>query len=341
MKILGIESSCDETSFAIYDDEQGLLCNIIHSQVAIHQQYGGVIPELSARNHIERLIPLLDEALKTANMALSDLDGIAFTTGPGLVGALMTGAVFARSLAFAIGKPAIGVHHLEAHLLAPMLEEEKPSFPFLALLVSGGHTQLIKVAEFGQYELLGETIDDAAGEAFDKTARLLGLPYPGGPALARLANQGRSGQFKFPRPLLDRPGFDFSFSGLKTSARNVIQGQTNLDTQTKADIACAFQEAVVETLVEKCKRALVHTQLKHVVIAGGVGANLLLRKNLKKTADGLNVNVYYPRISLCTDNGAMVAYAGYLRLKLGQHDSLSVKVRARWPMEELTVNQNF
>jgi putative glycoprotease GCP len=340
MRILGIETSCDETGVAIYDEEKGLIANQLHTQIALHADYGGVVPELASRDHIRKLAPLLQAALQEANLTAKDIDGVAYTSGPGLVGALLVGSTVARSLAYAWNIPAIGVHHMEGHLLAPMLEENPPHFPFVALLVSGGHTQLVRVDGVGRYELLGESIDDAAGEAFDKTAKLLGLDYPGGAALARLALNGTPNRFAFPRPMTDRPGLDFSFSGLKTFAANtlhqVMQEEGELTEQSKADIAYAFQEAVVDTLVIKCKRALKQTGLKRLVIAGGVSANKQLRQTLAELMQQLGGEVFYPQPQFCTDNGAMIAYAGFLRLKQGQQQDLAIEVRPRWAMTELT-----
>ena len=340
MRILGIETSCDETGVAIYDEEKGLIANQLHTQIALHADYGGVVPELASRDHIRKLAPLLQAALQEAHLTAKDIDGIAYTSGPGLVGALLVGSTVARSLAYAWNIPAIGVHHMEGHLLAPMLEENPPHFPFVALLVSGGHTQLVRVDGVGRYELLGESIDDAAGEAFDKTAKLLGLDYPGGAALARLALKGTPNRFAFPRPMTDRPGLDFSFSGLKTFAANtlhqVIQEEGELTEQSKADIAYAFQEAVVDTLAIKCKRALKQTGLKRLVIAGGVSANKQLRQTLAELMQQLGGEVFYPQPQFCTDNGAMIAYAGFLRLKQGQQQDLTIEVRPRWAMTELT-----
>ena len=340
MRILGIETSCDETGVAIYDEEKGLIANQLHTQIALHADYGGVVPELASRDHIRKLAPLLQAALQEANLTAKDIDGIAYTSGPGLVGALLVGSTVARSLAYAWNIPAIGVHHMEGHLLAPMLEENPPHFPFVALLVSGGHTQLVRVDGVGRYELLGESIDDAAGEAFDKTAKLLGLDYPGGAALARLALNGTPNRFAFPRPMTDRPGLDFSFSGLKTFAANtlhqVMQEEGELTEQSKADIAYAFQEAVVDTLAIKCKRALKQTGLKRLVIAGGVSANKQLRQTLAELMQQLGGEVFYPQPQFCTDNGAMIAYAGFLRLKQGQQQDLAIEVRPRWAMTELT-----
>ena len=340
MRILGIETSCDETGVAIYDEEKGLIANQLHTQIALHADYGGVVPELASRDHIRKLAPLLQAALEEAHLTAKDIDGIAYTSGPGLVGALLVGSTVARSLAYAWNIPAIGVHHMEGHLLAPMLEENPPHFPFVALLVSGGHTQLVRVDGVGRYELLGESIDDAAGEAFDKTAKLLGLDYPGGAALARLALKGTPNRFAFPRPMTDRPGLDFSFSGLKTFAANtlhqVMQEEGELTEQSKADIAYAFQEAVVDTLAIKCKRALKQTGLKRLVIAGGVSANKQLRQTLAELMQQLGGEVFYPQPQFCTDNGAMIAYAGFLRLKQGQQQDLAIEVRPRWAMTELT-----
>ena len=340
MRILGIETSCDETGVAIYDEEKGLIANQLHTQIALHADYGGVVPELASRDHIRKLAPLLQAALQEAHLTAKDIDGIAYTSGPGLVGALLVGSTVARSLAYAWNVPAIGVHHMEGHLLAPMLEENPPHFPFVALLVSGGHTQLVRVDGVGRYELLGESIDDAAGEAFDKTAKLLGLDYPGGAALARLALKGTPNRFAFPRPMTDRPGLDFSFSGLKTFAANtlhqVMQEEGELTERSKADIAYAFQEAVVDTLAIKCKRALKQTGLKRLVIAGGVSANKQLRQTLAELMQQFGGEVFYPQPQFCTDNGAMIAYAGFLRLKQGQQQDLAIEVRPRWAMTELT-----
>ena len=335
MKILGIETSCDETGIAIYDDQQGLLAHALHSQVALHADYGGVVPELSSRDHVRRTLPLIEQVLQQAGLEKSAIDGVAYTAGPGLIGALLVGAAIGRSLAWAWGKPAIAVHHMEAHLLAPMLETPAPEFPFIALLVSGGHTLLVRVDGIGRYALLGESLDDAAGEAFDKTAKLLGLGYPGGPALAKLADTGNPQRFRFPRPMTNRPGLDFSFSGLKTFALNTLANEGD-DAQTKADIACAFQQAVVDTFVIKCRRALQHSGLTRLVIAGGVSANRLLRQQLGKLMHEEQGSIYYPRHEFCTDNGAMVAYAGCLRLAAGQHEAITFNATARWPLSELT-----
>ena len=333
MKVLGIETSCDESAAAIYGSD-GLLSHRLYSQVELHAEFGGVVPELASRDHVRKLLPLIEAALTDAGLAAQDLDGIAYTAGPGLVGALMVGAAVARSLAFALGKPAVGVHHLEGHLLAPMLESTPPQFPFLALLVSGGHTLLAEVRGIGQYQIIGASVDDAAGEAFDKTAKLLGLPYPGGPALAQLADTGRAGRFKFPRPMLDRPGLDFSFSGLKTAVVVAVRG-LQLDDATRADVAAEFQQAVVETLVAKCARALQQTGFTTLVVAGGVGANRKLRHELTQLGQRRNVQVFYPRPAFCTDNAAMIAYAGHRRLASGEHDDLRIRATARWPLDSL------
>lgn len=332
MQVLGIETSCDETGVAIYGEPGGLRAHRIHSQIALHARYGGVVPELASRDHVRRLLPLVAKVLADAGIDRRDLGGIAYTRGPGLVGALMVGAALARSLAWTLSIPAVGVHHMEAHLLAPMLEDPAPEFPFIALLVSGGHTMLVQVAGIGRYRLLGESLDDAAGEAFDKTAKLLELPYPGGPALEALAREGDPGRFQFPRPMTDRPGLDFSFSGLKTFALNTIRSH---QAEARADIARAFQDAVVDTLVIKCRRALEQTGVTRLVIAGGVGANQALRTQLRELGERLGVSVYYPRPILCTDNGAMVAYAGFCRLQAGERSSLDFSPTARWPLETL------
>ncbi|MBI3563020.1 MAG: tRNA (adenosine(37)-N6)-threonylcarbamoyltransferase complex transferase subunit TsaD [Gammaproteobacteria bacterium] len=333
-KILGIETSCDESAVAVYASETGLLAHEIYSQIALHAPYGGVVPELASRDHIRMALPLLRGLLDGLQLALTDLSGVAYTAGPGLVGALLVGASLGHSLAYALGIPAMAVHHMEGHLLAPMLEHDPPDFPFVALLVSGGHTQLVAVQGVGQYRLLGESLDDAAGEAFDKTAKLLGLPYPGGPALAQLAQQGDAQRFVFPRPMTDRPGLDFSFSGLKTFALTTLQNH-GADPQTRADIAVAFEIAVVETLAIKCRRALEQTGSKRLVIAGGVGANQRLRQRLTQLTAQMHARVYYPRPQFCTDNAAMIAYAGCQRLMAGQHQPLGFNVKARWPMQEL------
>lgn len=338
MNVLGIETSCDETGVAIYSTEQGLLAHALHSQIAVHQEYGGVVPELASRDHVRKTLPLIDEVLSAASLTSRDIDGIAYTAGPGLVGALMVGATLARSLALGWSIPALGVHHMEGHLLAPMLEDNRPEFPFVALLVSGGHTQLVRVDGIGEYTLLGESLDDAAGEAFDKAAKMLGLPYPGGPQIARLAETGDSNRFDFPRPMVNRPGLDFSFSGLKTHTLTTVrslEAQGELSEQDKADVARAFEEAVVSTLVIKCRRALAQENLNRLVMAGGVSANRNLRKQLADTLRKQGAEVFYPAPQFCTDNGAMIAYAGAQRLAAGQKDSMSVAVRPRWPMAEL------
>jgi N6-L-threonylcarbamoyladenine synthase len=334
VRVLGIETSCDETGVAVYDSAAGLLAHLLHSQAAVHAEYGGVVPELASRDHVRKLVPLLDAVLAAAHLERGDIDGIAYTAGPGLVGALLVGAAVGRSLAFALGVPSVAVHHMEGHLLAPMLEADAPEFPFLALLVSGGHTQLVAVHGVGAYRVLGESLDDAAGEAFDKTASLLGLPYPGGPELATLAETGNPARFRFPRPMTDRPGLDFSFSGLKTHAMNTIANAPG-DPQTRADIARAFEEAVVDTLVIKCRRALEQVGLERLVVSGGVGANRRLRSAMDTLAGAMSVSVHYPRVAFCTDNGAMVAYAGCRRLLAGADEPLAFEVRARWPLESL------
>ncbi|PRD38081.1 UNVERIFIED_CONTAM: tsaD [Trichonephila clavipes] len=334
MRVLGIETSCDETGIAIYDGERGLLSHVLYSQIPLHADYGGVVPELASRDHVRKTLPLIKQALNEAGLTAADIDGVAYTAGPGLAGALLVGATLGRSLAFAWQKPALAVHHMEGHLLAPMLENTSPEFPFLALLVSGGHTQLVAVKGIGQYQLLGESIDDAAGEAFDKTAKLMGLDYPGGPLLAKLATQGDATKYSFPRPMTDRPGLDFSFSGLKTAASMVIQKEGN-SAQVQADIAASFQQAVVDTLLIKCRRALEQTGYKRLVIAGGVSANESLRQQLAALMQSLKGEVYYPRKEFCTDNGAMIAFAGYQRLKAGQQQDLSIGVTPRWPLEQL------
>ena len=334
MRILGIETSCDETGIAVYDDQQGLLSHELYSQVKLHADYGGVVPELASRDHVRKTLPLIEKAMQDANTTPDELDGIAFTQGPGLVGALLVGSSVGRALAYAWDVPAVGVHHMEGHLLAPMLEDNAPAFPFVALLVSGGHSMLVNVAGIGRYEVLGESIDDAAGEAFDKTAKLLGLDYPGGPLLAKLAEQGEPGHYQFPRPMTDRPGLDFSFSGLKTFAANTIRDAAD-DKQTHANIAYAFEEAVVDTLMIKCRRALKQTGLKRLVIAGGVSANKRLRCEMETMMRKLNGEVFYPNLAFCTDNGAMIAYSGMQRLKAGQTVSLGATANPRWPLDSL------
>jgi N6-L-threonylcarbamoyladenine synthase len=338
MRVIGIETSCDETAVAVYDLRQGLLSHRLFSQVGLHQAYGGVVPELASRDHVIRLLPLVREALAAARSERAAIDAVAYTAGPGLIGALLVGAGFARALAYAWNRPAVGVHHLEGHLLAPLLEADPPAFPFLALLVSGGHTQLVDVAELGRYRILGETLDDAAGEAFDKTAKTLGLPYPGGAALAHLAEAGQSGRFTFPRPMLDRPGLEFSFSGLKTAALVALRG-LDLDPQTRADVARGFEDAVIDTLAEKSRRALRATGHQRLVVAGGVGANRRLRERLAAVAAESGARLYFPRAEFCTDNGAMIALAGCLRMArpgaagAGGRD-LKLGARAHWPLEE-------
>ncbi len=333
MLVLGIETSCDETGVAIYDSEQGLLGHELYSQVEIHAKYGGVVPELASRDHVRKLIPLIKQLLAKTNIKPNDINGIAYTAGPGLIGALLVGVAVGRSLAWAWQIPAIGVHHLEGHLLATMLESSAPSFPFLTLLVSGGHTQLMEVTAIGQYALLGESVDDAAGEAFDKTAKLLGLGYPGGPALAKLATQGNPEVFHFPRPMTKQPGLNFSFSGLKTQVLTTWKNQESKDEQVKADIARAFEDAVIDTLIIKCKRAIKQTGLESLVIAGGVGANQRLRESMTVFTKQIGVKLFYPRPIFCTDNGAMIAYAGALRLMKGQSEPLEFSAHPRWSLE--------
>ncbi len=334
MLILGIETSCDETGVALYDSERGLLAHALHSQVSLHAEYGGVVPELASRDHVRKLLPLLREILQRANASPDAIEGVAYTRGPGLIGALLVGAAIGRGLAWTWNVPAIGVHHMEGHLLAPMLEPEPPEFPFVALLVSGGHSLLVEVDGVGQYRILGESVDDAAGEAFDKTAKLLGLPYPGGPALAKLAEQGDPQRFRFPRPMTDRPGCDFSFSGLKTAAINTWRGLEPTPAN-RADVARAFEDAVVDTLAIKCRRALQATRLRRLVVAGGVGANRRLRERLRDLLAELGGQVYYPRLEFCTDNGAMIAYAGWRRLAAGQREGMAIEVLPRWPLDSL------
>ena len=333
MYVLGIETSCDETGVAIYHAEQGLIHHVLYSQVDLHSEYGGVVPELASRDHIRKLIPLIKQCLNESNLTAKQIDGIAYTAGPGLMGALLVGASTARSLAWTWKIPAIGVHHMEGHLLAPMLELDTPCFPFVALLISGGHTLLVRVDGIGRYQLLGESLDDAVGEAFDKTAKLLGLGYPGGPKLAQLATQGKL-MIPFPRPMTDRPGLDFSFSGLKTFALNSYNSSSKTE-QDKADIAFSFQQAIADTLSIKCKRALQQTGLKTLVIAGGVSANQLIRNTLTSLADRENAHIHFPKLEFCTDNGAMIAYTGCQRLLAGQFQSLEIFARPRWSMTEL------
>ncbi len=334
MLVLGIETSCDETGVALYDPERGILAHALHSQIALHAEYGGVVPELASRDHVRKALPLLKQVFADAGVTAQQVQGVAYTAGPGLIGALLVGAAIGRSLAWTWGVPAVAVHHMEGHLLAPMLEADAPQFPFVALLVSGGHTQLVEVLGVGRYRLLGDTLDDAVGEAFDKTAKLLGLEYPGGPALARLAERGDPQRFTFPRPMTQRPGLDFSFSGLKTFALTTIQGSPD-DAQTRADVARAFQDAVVETLVIKCRRALRTTGLRTLVVAGGVGANRALRAGLAAMVETEGARVAFPRLEFCTDNGAMIAYAGCQRLLAGQHEPLWFTAEPRWTLDQL------
>ena len=339
MKVLGIETSCDETGVAIYDSEAGLLADCLFSQVEIHAKYGGVIPELASRDHIRKTLPLIEEVIEKAGIDASEIEGVAYTAGPGLVGALLVGAAIGRTLGMAWDVPTIGVHHMEGHLLAPMLEPEPPEFPFVALLVSGGHTQLVKVGGIGRYELLGESLDDAAGEAFDKVGKMLGLPYPGGPHVAILAQSGDPARFNFPRPMINRPGLDFSFSGLKTYVRNTITSLRDesgeLAEQDAADIARAFEEAVVNTLSIKCRRALEETGYKKLIIAGGVSANLRLREVLEEAMAKVDGRLFYAQLKYCTDNGAMIAYAGCQRLLAGERDDLEIRAQPRWSLESL------
>jgi N6-L-threonylcarbamoyladenine synthase len=334
MRILGIETSCDESAVAVLDERRGLLAHELWSQIDLHRAFGGVVPELASRDHLRRLLPLLRTALEQAGTQASQIEGVAYTAGPGLVGALLTGAALARSLSFGWGVPAIGVHHLEGHLLAPMLERPAPPFPHVALLVSGGHTMLIDVRGIGAYQILGQTRDDAAGEAFDKTAKLLGLPYPGGPELAQLAAAGRPGAYAFPRPMLDRPGLEFSFSGLKTAVMQAVRAAP-LDEQARADVAYAVQDAIVATLCAKALRAIAFTGHRTLVVAGGVGANRELRARLAREAELAGARVYYPRVQFCTDNAAMIAVAGLHRLRAGERAGTAIAVRARWPLSEL------
>ncbi|GAB6071052.1 tRNA (adenosine(37)-N6)-threonylcarbamoyltransferase complex transferase subunit TsaD [Thiomicrorhabdus hydrogeniphila] len=338
MLVLGIESSCDETGVAIYDTNKGLIAHTLYTQIELHAQYGGVVPELASRDHIRKLTPIIMQTLKESNINKKDLDGIAYTSGPGLMGALLAGASVARSLAFALNIPAIGVHHMEGHLLAPMLEDNKPDFPFICLLVSGGHSMIIRVDGIGQYKVLGDTLDDAAGEAFDKTAKMLELGYPGGPNVSNLALQGNAERYKFPRPMVDRPGLDMSFSGLKTFTLNTWQAtvkNNDATEQTKADICRAFELAVADTLTIKCKRALDQENLNRLVVAGGVSANREIRSKLTDLMKKRKGEVFYPRLEFCTDNGAMIAYAGAQRLAAGQTSGLSFATTPRWSLEEL------
>lgn len=342
MKVLGIETSCDETGVAIFDTEKGILAEALFSQVAVHAEYGGVVPELASRDHVRKLIPLLREVFADAGLAFADIDGVAYTAGPGLIGALMVGASAGRALGMAWDVPTIGVHHMEGHLLAPLLEDDAPKPPFVALLVSGGHTQLVNVSALGEYQLMGESIDDAAGEAFDKVAKMLDLDYPGGPHVARLALDGTEGRFKFPRPMVDRPGLDMSFSGLKTAALYAVQdlqkqsADGQLSEQDKADICLAFEQAAVDTLAIKCRRALEQSGHDVLVMAGGVSANRRLRAKLEQASAKLGAKVSYPRPQYCTDNGAMIAFAGALRLQAGQQDDLKLNIKPRWPLSELS-----
>jgi N6-L-threonylcarbamoyladenine synthase len=335
MIVLGIETSCDETGIALYDTDKGLLAHALHSQIKMHAEYGGVVPELASRDHIRRVLPLTEVVLRDAGKTLQDIDAIAYTQGPGLAGALLVGTSVAEALAFTLGVPAIGVHHLEGHLLAPLLEEYPPPFPFVALLVSGGHTQLMRVSGIGEYELLGDTLDDAAGEAFDKTAKLLGLSYPGGPAVSRLAESGSAGNLKLPRPMLNSGDLNFSFSGLKTAVLTAANNSV-MDETAKADIAYAFQEAVVEVLTAKCMAALKHCRMKRLIVSGGVGANKRLRESLGDAAQKRSFEVFYPRLEFCTDNGAMIAFAGAMRLKNQAAGDHGFTVRPRWDLAELT-----
>ena len=338
MLVLGIETSCDETGVALYDSGAGLLAHALHSQVDLHAEYGGVVPEIASRDHVRKLLPLIRHCLHQAGRRRQDIDGVAYTSGPGLIGALLVGAATGRALALALGCPAVEVHHMEGHLLAPMLEDPPPAFPFVALLVSGGHSMLVNVAGVGRYEVLGETLDDAAGEAFDKTAKLLGLGYPGGPALARLAGTGDAGRFSFPRPMTDRPGLDMSFSGLKTHTRNLFADErpaTGDVRQLKADIAAGFEKAVADTLAIKCRRAMQETRATQLVVAGGVGANQRLRQTLHREGRKHGWAVAYPRLEFCTDNGAMIAFAGSQRLQAGEQAGPGIEARARWPLDQL------
>lgn len=334
MRVLGIETSCDETGVAVYDDALGLLAHSVYSQVALHAEFGGVVPELASRDHVRKLVPMIRQVMRHAATDAGSLDGIAYTAGPGLIGALLVGGAVARSLAFAWDRPCVAIHHMEGHLLAPMLEAPSPKMPFLALLVSGGHTMLVQVEGLGRYRILGETLDDAAGEAFDKTAKLLDLPYPGGPALAQLAAGGTPGRIKLPRPMTSKPGLDFSFSGLKTAVRLAVEGQGA--PASPEDLAAEFQAAVVDTLVTKCRRAMRATHSRRLVIAGGVGANRSLRERMTRLSDEEGWELFYPRPEFCTDNGAMIAYAGILRLRAGESSPLAIQARARWNLEDLS-----
>lgn len=334
LKVLGFESSCDETGIALYDTERGLLAHVLHSQVDHHQAYGGVVPEIASRDHIRKWVSLTRKCIADGGTEMVEIDAVAYTAGPGLAGALFTGAVAGRVLAWTLGIPALGVHHMEAHLLAPMLESRCPEFPFICLLVSGGHTQLVRVDGVGSYRLLGDTLDDAAGEAFDKTAKMLGLGYPGGPRLAKVAEKGDETRYQFPRPMLNRPGLDFSFSGLKTAAITTFSSASHNENAV-ADIAAGFQAAVVETLVVKCHRALQQEKLTRLVVAGGVASNTQLRAALESMVNGIGGELYCPRLEFCTDNGAMIAYAGAIRLQAGEYADQSVVIRPRWPLHEM------
>lgn len=342
MLVLGIETSCDETGIALYHTEKGLLADALYSQVELHADYGGVVPELASRDHIRKTLPLISQVLDQAGVTKSDISAIAYTAGPGLIGALLVGASVAEALALSLGIPAVGVHHMEGHLLAPMLEDEPPEFPFVGLLVSGGHSQLVAVEGIGKYQILGESLDDAAGEAFDKAAKMLGLDYPGGPRVAKLAEHARTNlggtHYRFPRPMTDRPGLEFSFSGLKTFTLNTVnkaKQEDRFDEDEKARIALAFEDAVVDTLMIKCRRALQQTDFKRLVIAGGVSANINLRETLKRMEAKTGSTVYYARQKYCTDNGAMIAYAGAQRLQAGQTSECQITVKPRWPMDQL------
>ncbi len=331
MRVLGIESSCDETGIAVYDSDCGIRSQNVYSQVELHKRYGGVVPELASRDHIRKIGPLVDQTLEEAALQKSELDGIAYTSGPGLIGSLMVGAAFGRSFAWSLNLPALGIHHMEAHLLAPLMAEPKPNIPFVALLVSGGHTMLVYVSAIGHYELLGQSVDDAAGEAFDKVAKMLELGYPGGPAVSRAAQSGDRERFRFPRPMTDRPGLDFSFSGLKTAVRNVVLAEQPLSDSDVADISASFEMAVAETLYLKCRRALEECGVRTLVVSGGVAANSTIRREFTE----LDANVAYPPIELCTDNGAMIAFAGYQRLNAGFREGLSIDTQARWDIQSL------
>jgi N6-L-threonylcarbamoyladenine synthase len=340
MRVLGIETSCDETGVAIYDGELGLMSHALYSQAHIHAEYGGVVPEIASRDHVRKLLPLLNECLHAAHCQRDDIDGVAYTAGPGLIGALLVGASAGRAIAQALDVPAVAVHHMEGHLLAPLLERDPPEFPFVALLVSGGHSMLVEVRKIGEYRVLGETLDDAAGEAFDKTAKLLGLGYPGGPVLARAAESGDPDKYRFPRPMTDRPGLEFSFSGLKTHTRN-LWNKHGSEENARADIAAGFQKAVVETMVIKCRRAMQQTRCGQLVIAGGVGANQELRETLSRAGRKHGWGVSYPRIEFCTDNGAMIALAGYYRLLAGESEAKIIRARPRWPLDELMTQSDW